>query len=481
MKSILAIFRKDVRHLWPQITAYVALILLNALLDPTYTHHQMSDVESWIEFALPIACAYLVTALIHEERLPGDRQYWLTRPFSRAGLFAAKALFMALLVNLPVFVCHSVVLKWMGIPLAQHLAILLVRQVFLSALVVLPFAALASITSNLKQVILAVLLAATALLLLLFAPWVLGKGAQVSLLLTRVLSGDFWLRNLCLGACALAGCLVVLLLQYRSRATGWSRGCFAAALLLCVAAAGLPTPENALAIRGSLPAVRVDSSAVQIASASGEVMAFLHSNGRRGSRIRLEVPVRVSNVPARMEWLSVKLNGRLSSVPVDGELSGSPAAPVLTVVLDRELFDRLKLTPVDLTGSVELALFERRDRLPAPKLQRVAVPGIGSCATEPDPDGKLAITCYSTFPRVSVAVEFPGGGRHWIVGRRSVDAPIPTSVGFQVLERYSSPTPFENRAELEDLHLVTERPAAVIEREFALKSLRLPRDLAQHR
>lgn len=210
-------------------------------------------------------------------------------------------------------------------------------------------------------------------------------------------------------------------------------------------------------------------------------MAFLHSNGRRGSRIRLEVPVRVSNVPARMEWLSVKLNGRLSSVPVDGELSGSPAAPVLTVFLDRELFDRLKLTPVDLTGSVELALFERRDTLPAPKLQRVAVPGIGSCATEPDPDGKLAITCYSTFPRVSVAVEFPGGGRHWIVGRRSVDAPIPTSVGFQVLERYSSPTPFENRAELEDLHLVTERPAAVIEREFALKSLRLPRDLAQHR
>ena len=51
-------------------------------------------------------------------------------------------------------------------------------------------------------------------------------------------------------------------------------------------------------------------------------------------------------------------------------------------------------------------------------------------------------------------MEFPGGGRHWIVSRRSLDGPIPTSVGFEVLDRYTSPAPFENWREVEGLHLV---------------------------
>ena len=86
MKRVLAIFRKDARHLWPQILAFVALVLLAALLDPTYTQRQLSPAEQLIWTALPLACANLVIAAIHAECLPGDRQYWLTRPFSRAGL-----------------------------------------------------------------------------------------------------------------------------------------------------------------------------------------------------------------------------------------------------------------------------------------------------------------------------------------------------------------------------------------------------------
>jgi hypothetical protein len=45
MRRITAIFKKDVRHLWLQIVIFWALLLLAALLDPTYTHRRSSPAE----------------------------------------------------------------------------------------------------------------------------------------------------------------------------------------------------------------------------------------------------------------------------------------------------------------------------------------------------------------------------------------------------------------------------------------------------
>jgi hypothetical protein len=479
MKPVLAIFRKDVRRLWPQIALFAALLLLGALLDPAYTSHRLSTAESWIWFVLPLACLYLVITAIHQECLPGDRQYWLTRPFSWSTLLAAKALFIAAFVNLPVFVCHVIVLASVGIPPTQHFSTLIWRQAFLSAALVLPAAVLASITRSLKQVILAILIIAAPLPLLAMAPGVIGKGRYLSVLLTRIATGDFWLRNLFVAVCAVLGSLLILLFQYRRRATVLARAGFAVVLVVSVAAGSLATPERALAMRAFLSPVRIPASAVRVTGADGAASASLRNNGRRGWLVRLEIPVRVEDLPRDAQWISIGLSGRLQGVPVQGDLTGSSAHSLLAISVDRDVFDRVKASPVDFRGAVDLVLFERQFAVAAPKTQMVAVPGIGACSTNFDPDGKLPITCYSPFARVSLGVEFPGGGRQWIASRRSLEAPMPTAVGFEPLERYSSATPFDSWHEVESLHLFTEKPIATIRREFTLDGIRLPRFASQ--
>ena len=52
----------------------------------------------------------LIVAVIHEERLIGHEQYWLTRPYTWKNLVAAKALFPVVFVSLPLFVCQYIIL-----------------------------------------------------------------------------------------------------------------------------------------------------------------------------------------------------------------------------------------------------------------------------------------------------------------------------------------------------------------------------------
>jgi hypothetical protein len=475
MKQILAIFRKDARHLWPYIGAFVALVIAGSVLDPAYQRRPASAAESWIWVALPLASVFLVIAAIHEERLPGDRQYWLTRPISWTTLVAAKALFVAAFVNVPILLSQAIVLITNGIPPTQHLSTLLWRQAFLSAVLLLPVAMLASFTGSLKQAVLGVLIIASPLPLIMMAPGIIGKGRELSLLLTRIVSGDFWLRTLIVAACAMLGSIALLLFQYRSRRTGLARTAFAAILILCVAAGELATPERALAIRARLSPERIVSTAVRIVYGSSGAIASRMNNGRRGWQVRLEIPVRIDDVPRDVEWLSVKFSGRLQNVLVTGDLTGSSAAPIVAVFINQDLYDRIKSTPLRLDAAVDLVLFQRQNVMAAPKAQAVTVPAIGACSTIPNVDAKLEITCYSPFPRRTLAVEFPSGGRQWIVGRRTLDAPLPTAVNFEPLDRFTSATPFESWDEVEGLRLITERPIATIHREFVLDDIRLPR------
>ena len=157
MKRVIHIFRKDVAHLWPQILIFLSTLALFACEDPTYNRHSNNGLVSFINLLyllLPLSCWLLVIALIHEETPIGHNQYWLTRPFTWTDLLAAKALFLLAFVNLPVFLCQAAVLAWNGFSPADHLTDLLAKQVFFSALLVLPAAALASVTKGLARAIL---------------------------------------------------------------------------------------------------------------------------------------------------------------------------------------------------------------------------------------------------------------------------------------------------------------------------------------
>src|SRR5678815_4188197 len=113
MNHIAAIFRKDARRLWPQIAIFWAMLALGVLFDPGRTERALSPYRMFLmllALAQPVACWTLLIAAIHEECLPGDRQYWLTRPFTWKSLLLEKMMFTAVFVNLAVFAMQAVIL-----------------------------------------------------------------------------------------------------------------------------------------------------------------------------------------------------------------------------------------------------------------------------------------------------------------------------------------------------------------------------------
>ena len=102
---------------------------------------------------LPIAGWVLIARLIHAEALPGTRQFWLTRPYSRGSLLAAKMLFLLIFINLPKLVADAMIVHRFRYSLSAALPGLLWSQVLLFGLFVLPLAALAALTSSTAQLV----------------------------------------------------------------------------------------------------------------------------------------------------------------------------------------------------------------------------------------------------------------------------------------------------------------------------------------
>src|SRR5580700_7990848 len=144
MNRILHIFRKDAIRLWPQASVFWALLAANACVERWYPRAAPNQQTILIFLVLlaPTACSVLLIALIHEERLVGDRQYWLSRPIARRELVAAKILFTLVLVNLPVFLYQAVMVVTGLLPLFSNWSNFLWLQLFFTAIDILPIVAL---------------------------------------------------------------------------------------------------------------------------------------------------------------------------------------------------------------------------------------------------------------------------------------------------------------------------------------------------
>ncbi len=98
MSQVLHIFKKDARHLWPEIlaslvlTALFVLIYPNTWLPQQYPGRRFSAKSQRLSSSSsPSVGASLITRLVHSESLVGDRQFWITRPYEWKKLLAAKA------------------------------------------------------------------------------------------------------------------------------------------------------------------------------------------------------------------------------------------------------------------------------------------------------------------------------------------------------------------------------------------------------
>lgn len=469
MKRILTIFRKDVRHLRPQALMFWAVLGVVAIDQFPSNWSSGSFLGQLLPALQPLACWLLVVNAIHGEKLIGHDQYWLTRPHSWKHLMAAKGLVLVALVNLPLLVCHVATLAALGIPPLPWLPALLWRQVFFTIYFVLPVAAVAAVTRNLGQVLLAGIL-----LLVTF-----GAGSSMSLLI-RGGSVDWgglgWIRHCGTALVVVAGTAVALALQYSRRRTAFSRAILAGTVVLTVLVMTTPRWGGAFAIQKLFSRERIGDAAVRISfdeSRTGTQPARLETASNDRAGVWLEIPMRVEDVPPGAAvgtgWTSVSLRSargtwRSGWLTFHALHDLTVGEAWLTVYVDPDFYTASADAAVELDATANLTL-SRHVRTTPVKLGPTPVPEIGICAWS-------TYRCYSPFQRVSIGRARGSPAIPQETSPVGPYAPFPTSAGFRPLEPISLmswPTTDEDGT----ISLVIHRPVAYVQRNFQVRGLRM--------
>jgi hypothetical protein len=469
MHRIRAIFLKDARHLWPQVALLLCLMALAAILDPTYSRTRVPYYDFLPLLMLPLGCWLVIVSVIHEEKLPGDRQYWLTRPYCWKELLTAKLLFVAVFVNLPLLLCHAAVFVLVKIPIADQIASLLWRQVFFTAFYVLPVAALASVTRSIGRMIAAALLGGvgvwlseSAFVLLTRRPLMVHEGTHEATVFRAAILA--------------AGASAVLVLQYARRRTHLAAGLAATcavALLLPVflgPAFGSRSPAGGQPVRLSL-GLDPDRQAGAVPGVDPDLLT-------------LEVPVRLNRVPegvlldrARIRGIRIQAAGRPQRLlrVTEGQLHDLDTGRAwLSLFTDPRLLSHVQGMPVSISGSFELRLFGSPRVLPLPKGRAVTVREVGVCHDFLEPDGSIAFSCYSASPHAAVLIGTPGVRANWIIPPGFASRSIPTAGGFQPLTRFVSLLSYRDWEQVGPAKLVAAEPLPPLRVDFRLAGVHLP-------
>src|ERR1700722_9173646 len=108
MKQAVHIFLKDLRALWIQVTTLMLAIGIYAVVDITITDTNLSSALFTI--AVGAAVWLLIARTVHQESLPGENQFWLTRPYERSSLLISKFLMALCIVTVPFFLADCIIL-----------------------------------------------------------------------------------------------------------------------------------------------------------------------------------------------------------------------------------------------------------------------------------------------------------------------------------------------------------------------------------
>ena len=223
MQQAWHIFQKDVRYLYREIALLLVLALLyGGLIQASgRLRADTSDAMGLLYFA---AVLFTIARLIHAEAIPGVNQFWVTRPYRWPSLLAAKILFVAAFIHLPVFVVQTLILLIDGFPFTSILAGLLWTQVLIVLAVSLPCFALATLTTGMVPLV-------GAILALLVVRFVTFEWRFQSL--AFVPESIEWIRYSISFVAAAIALPPVLYFQYRNRRTNRS-----AILAACIALGG---------------------------------------------------------------------------------------------------------------------------------------------------------------------------------------------------------------------------------------------------
>jgi hypothetical protein len=227
MNQTLHIFAKDTRRFLPEILVLAALLIgqlgIHTYLCATGALNIFSNSDGSMRFIalifflltvlIPVGWWLLITRVVQEERLVGDTQFWITRPYQWKSLLTAKLLFLAAFVDLMFLVVQCSLLVEEGFSPLAEMPKLLLNLLLITCLYLLPLISIAAITSSFARMTLTLLGA-----LLAFG---------VAVAVASFLYGDNRLStpigNRILFALAMAICIAVVVIQYARRKVWLSR------------------------------------------------------------------------------------------------------------------------------------------------------------------------------------------------------------------------------------------------------------------
>jgi hypothetical protein len=467
MRQTLHIFRKDVRYLRNEIALVLLMTAAFAILHIPGLHLE----NNWwlVELALVATAAFLIGRLILAEPMPGDRQFWITRPYRWRSLLAAKLLFIAAFFNLPLLLAHLVIVTLDRFPLASSLPGLVWEQVLLFAFASLPFAALASLNSAMPAFIFAQLI----VLAVIASLW------EARTASTFMLGGVDWVRDSVAALALVAVAIPVLVVQYRSRRTIFSRWfAIAGTALAALLFAALPWPL-ALAVQSHLSKEPAIAHSIHAVLASQPTESILErSNGKLVMTLR----VALEGVPqdARIEPDAFALSLRsadgnsenfgLSDCPEVRRETVRPQQSTIVAVCpaDSPFFQVERGKRVAVRGSLYLTLFgnERSQTIPLTNQPVNALDGLqcytGVAGAEWD------VYCRSAFRWPARLIFAKLGHTNANSFAQVVSySPFPASLDIEPVEtRWASGFAASKAPIVRDVTIITEEPLAHFRRDF---------------
>lgn len=422
MSQALHIFKKDVRHLRFEIaiaisvTALFAFIEIKHALWPVDAVYSSTAASYLALLLLPVAWWMLIGRAIHDEALPGDRQFWITRPYSWRSLLGAKILFIVAFINLPMLVAQLVILRAYGFSLGAELPGLLWSQILLTIVFVLPILAMSALTTGFVQLIAGILTPCVIALALAsfsfnFRPQFILFGFSGGFSI-----GHAWVKSYLIFLIIIIAVSAILFWQYSRRGTTVAR-CFAAAAWILVAMVFyLISWPSTFRIDSALFRKQVDLSSMHLVSDLGIKTPRIPV--RQGADyVGVHIPFQIVGLPAgtsaRIENLSASFQAPDGTTwKPEGFSWQNPAGPDQQFFVQSGFFGGSYLqrndVPVKVHGSIYLTVFGNPHTTHLSFGDRsVPVPEVGLCsATENVNSRRYFVVCSSAFRPPAMLVSF---------------------------------------------------------------------------
>jgi hypothetical protein len=422
------ILRKDLKLLWRMVLGVALINLIHRAILSGVGPFGSGGVSPLVVLSGILgtvgllATGILIVMVVQQDPLPGLTQDWLVRPIRRRDLLLSKVLFVALMVQFPIFLVEVGQCLAAGFPILPSLAAPFSRSVWMFLAMDLPVLAFATLTRSLAQ-------AAGAGIAVVVGFAIFTQGA---ILYTNALFNRIWVTDAAQIAWGLAGVAAVLALQYYRRKTTGARWVYGGAVLVCLFVQFLPW-QPAFAIERRLSPQPAVADAVQIAfdpafgrfhRPAGQPAPVSARASRATNDPYVWAPLRVSGVSEGQMLTNDGAVGRLigpGATMIDLGRSGMPIPWDLRgpfhylIFIPKDIYNRLKDVPVGLEIDYSLTL---RQANPAQAIPAAGgdqwIEDVGRCAVRTSAAGaQVELGCLTPGnpPCVTLSLESNGASQ----------------------------------------------------------------------